>query len=176
VLIKHNWFAPNRVSVSEIANPRDFIAVNILKDDRRSPRFYVPGVIIAASAVIKHDHHRESTLMIFWVVMILATVTSGTMPRPAPLMIVRIVISIVLMIVAIFPIVVVRPIVVVCPIVAVCPIASIRPVSMPIVPIRPTMVTVGSPIITIGSTIVVRSMARVAATIIGWVSGVVLIV
>lgn len=136
VLIKHNWFAPNRVSVSEIANPRDFIAVNILKDDRRSPRFYVPGVIIAASAVIKHDHHRESTLMIFWVVMILATVTSGTMPRPAPLTIVRIVISIVLMIVA------VRPIVVVCPIVAVCPIVSIRPVSIPIVPMRPTIVTV----------------------------------
>lgn len=71
VLIKYNRFAPNWIPASEIANPEnlinqirrrdtrnrfcapcDLIAVNILKDNRRSPSFYVPGVIIAKVEVM----------------------------------------------------------------------------------------------------------------------------
>jgi hypothetical protein len=160
VLFKHKWLAPSCIPTCEIASPHDLISINVLKDDRRSLRFYVPSTIVAASTVIEHDNHGEATLVIFRVVMMPATaVVSGVMSGSAPLVvIVRVIIPIVLVIIA------------------VCPIVLIRPVSIPIVPIRPIMVAVISSIIAIRSTIVVCSMARVAATVIRSMSGVALAV
>jgi len=104
VLVKYNRFAPNWVSVGEVANPRDLISVNILEDDRSSPRFYVPDVVITASTVIEHDNHGEVAPMILRVVMIsAATVIPGMMARSAPLAIVRIVIPVVPLIIAVSP-------------------------------------------------------------------------
>jgi len=93
VLVKDNRFAPDRIPRREITNPLDLVAVNILEDDRRNPRVYVPNVVVAASTVIKHENNREAALVILQVVLIpAATVMSGAMARSAPLAMVRIVI------------------------------------------------------------------------------------
>jgi hypothetical protein len=64
VLVEHNRLAPNWLSVREIADPRDLIAVNIFKHYGRSLRFYVPDIVITASTIIKHENRREAALMI----------------------------------------------------------------------------------------------------------------
>lgn len=84
-----------------------------------------------------------------------ATMMSGAKARSAPLAIVRVVAPMMPMIVTILSIII-----------------SIGPVSGPFISIWPATVTIGSPVVTIRSTIVV-SMARVAAIVIRWMSGVV---
>jgi hypothetical protein len=162
VLVHHNRLSPNRIAVREVTDPCDFIAVNILKDDGSEPRFYVPGIIVAAPTVIKQDNHGKAAFVIHHLVAIpAATAMAGTVARSAPFAIVRVVVPIV-------------PVVV-----TVGPIASIRPVPVAIVSIRSTGVTVGSPIvaivpiITMVYVIVVSLIVGVAPTIIRWMSGIV---
>jgi len=159
VLVEYNWFASYWVSIREVANPRYLVSIYIFENDRRTSRFYVPHVVVAASTIIEHNNHREAAPMFLQVVGISATMAmAGTMTRSTPLAMVGIIIPMVPMIVAVSPIVPVRPV-------------SIRPIT----PIRTAVVTVGSPVITIGSTLVV-SAAGVVAAVIGWVSGLVSVV
>ena len=124
----------------------------------RSSLGYSTNVCSPASTIIEHDNNRKATLMIQHLVMVpAATMTSRAVARLAPLAIMTVAVPVISMIVTVFSIV------------------SIRPVSVPIIAIRPTVVTIGSPVVAIRSTIVV-SMVRVAATIVGWVTRVVPVV